>query len=384
MASRRSPYGLLVATTAVVLLLLFAHSVAKILLLLFISVLFALFLGAAADYLERRFRLPRWAGLPLALLLALLAVTSVGLLIIPPVLTQTSELISAMPTLLAQWEAHLFSLADEYPLLERMLPPRGAGGYFDATLERMGLYFAGLFPYVFSGLEIVIDAVSVLVMGIYLALRPATYREGVIALVPVVHRPLARDILDELGTTLRAWIVGQLLAMVFLGVLTWIGLVLLAVPYALAFAVFTGVAVVVPFFGTLVSTLLPALFVLGSDGVLPALLVVLLGVVVHLVEANVVHPLIMERKVNLPPVLSILSVLVMAELLGVMGLLVAVPVLATALVLVRRIYVQRLAIGKGFRRATREAPPPVASVTPRPVGLEPSGLPLAERRTDDG
>src|SRR5215213_6734169 len=100
MARRRSPYGILIATTVVVLLLLFAHSVAKILLLLFIAILFALFLGAAADYLKHRFRLPRWAGLPVALLLALLGITTVGLLIIPPVLTQTSELISAMPTLL--------------------------------------------------------------------------------------------------------------------------------------------------------------------------------------------------------------------------------------------------------------------------------------------
>jgi predicted PurR-regulated permease PerM len=384
MASRRSPYGLLIATTAIVLLLLFAHSVAKILLLLFISVLFALFLGAAADYLERRFRLPRWAGLPVSLVLTLLAITSVGLLIIPPVLTQTSELISAMPMLLAQWETHLFSLADRYPLLERMLPPREAGGYFDSTLERIGLYFAGLFPYVFSGLHVVIDAVSVIVMGIYLALRPATYREGVIALVPVVHRPLARDILDELGTTLRAWIVGQMLAMIFLGVLTWIGLVLLAVPYALAFAVFTGVAVVVPFFGTLVSTLLPALFVLGSAGLLPALLVVLLGVLVHLAEANVVHPLIMQRQVNVPPVLSILSVLIMAELVGAMGLLVAVPVLATVLVLVRRIYVQRLAAGKGFRRRTREMAP-VGGGAPLPVaGPALPGAPRVERRTDGG
>ena len=357
MAQRRSPYGVLVATTVVVLLLLFAYSVAKILLLLFLAVLFALFLGAAADYLEGRFRLPRWAGLPVALFLALLALTGIGLLIIPPVLAQTSELISAMPMLLAQWETRLFSLAEEYPLLDQMLPPRAdTGGYFDATLERIGLYFAGLFPYLFSGLHIVIDAVSVLVMGIYLALRPDTYRQGAIALVPMLHRPLARDILDEIGTTLRAWIVGQILAMLFLGVLTWIGLVLLDVPYALAFAVFTGVAVMVPFFGTLVSTLLPALFVLGASGLFAAFLVVLLGVVVHLVEANVVHPLIMERQVNLPPVLSILSVLIMAELLGPLGLLVAVPILATVLVLVRRIYVQRFAVGKGFRRVPREPP----------------------------
>jgi predicted PurR-regulated permease PerM len=355
MERTRSAFGVLISATVVVLLLLFVYSVAKILLLLFIAALFGLFLSGATDYLQRRFRLPRWAGLPSAILLFLLGITTVGLLIIPPVVAQTHELISGMPALLAQWESRLFAFVDRYPLLEPMLPRRATGGgYFDAALERIGVFFAGLFPYLFSGLHVVIDVIAVGVMGIYLALRPQMYRDGLIALVPAVHRSLAREILDELGTTLRAWIVGQMLAMIFLGVLTWIGLVMLDVPYALAFGVFTGVAVMVPFFGTLVSTLLPALFVLGAGGVLHAFMVILLGVLIHIAEANIVHPLIMERQVHVPPVLSILSVLVMAELLGVIGLLVAVPVTASVLVLVRRIYVQRIAEGHGFRTSLRE------------------------------
>jgi predicted PurR-regulated permease PerM len=369
MARYRSAWGVATATLVAILLLLFVYSVAEILLLLFIAVLFALYLGAATDYLQKRLRLPRFIGLPLALLLSLLAFGAIGLLIIPPVLEQTHELISALPALLAQWEASLFELAAQYPLIDQMLPARSAtGSYFDATLEAAGRYFAGLFPYLFSGIEVFIDAVAVLVMGIYLALRPGLYREGLVSLVPTVHRSLAEDILDELNTTLRAWIVGQILAMVFLGVLTWVGLVMLDVPYALAFGVFTGVAVMVPFFGTLVSTLLPAFFVLATGGLLHALMVVILGVVIHLVEANVVHPLIMHRQVNVPPALSIISVLIMAKLLGVIGLLVAVPVVASVLVLVKRIYVQRVAEGRGFRKSRR--PPLPDSPAELPVRSE--------------
>jgi predicted PurR-regulated permease PerM len=196
----------------------------------------------------------------------------------------------------------------------------------------------------------------VLVMGIYLALRPSVYREGFILLAPPVHRELVRDILSDLGRTLRAWIVGQLLAMLVLGVLTWIGLWALGVPYPLAFGVFTGVVAIVPFFGTLVSTLLPALFVLGDGGFWMFFSVAMLGVVVHIFEANVVAPMIMERQVHLPPVLSILSVLIMAHLLHVIGLLVAVPVLCTIMVISRRVYVHRVLEGKGFRRAVRDRP----------------------------
>ena len=203
------------------------------------------------------------------------------------------------------------ALAARYDFAGDMLGTLEEGeSYVGGALAQVGGYFRGLVPYLFSGFTFFIHFVSVLVMGIYLALRPALYREGFIALAPPLHRELVRDILGDLGRTLKAWVVGQLLAMFVLGVLTWIGLEILRVDYALAFGVFSGAVAIVPFFGTLVSTLLPALFVLGRmGGAGHALLVALLGVVVHLIEANIVAPMIMERQVHLPPVLSILSVL---------------------------------------------------------------------------
>jgi len=122
-----------------------------------------------------------------------------------------------------------------------------------------------------------------------------------------------------------------------LAVFTALGLWILGVPYWLAFGIFTGVVAIVPFFGTLVSTALPALFVVGSGNWVQVVAVLLLGVAVHMVEANFVAPLIMQRKVALPPVLTIASVLVMGTLLGVVGLVVAVPILAVTMVVVRHV-----------------------------------------------
>jgi predicted PurR-regulated permease PerM len=355
MARIRNPFGLFVAILVTVLLLLFVKSIADILLLFFIAVLFSLYLHAITDFLEQKLDLPRVAGLSAALLVTLIAAVAIVALIVPPVLSQTQDLLIALPALLVQWREALIALAQDYPLIGDLVQTSPVTSVEVASpLATIGEYFTNLFPYVYTVLHLLILLVSVLVMGLYMTLRPTVYEVGFIRMLPPVHRDLGRDILRELSVTLRAWIVGQLLAMVFLGVLTWIGLLILQVPYALAFAVFTGVVVVVPFFGTLVSTLLPALFVLGSQGLLHALLVVLLGVVIHLIEANVVHPMIMERQVHLPPVLSILSVLVMAELLGPIGLLVAVPTLATVMVVVRRIYVERILEGQGFRRKLRE------------------------------
>nr|PZN90503.1 MAG: hypothetical protein DIU52_07660 [bacterium] len=353
----RSTSTVVAGSIFAVLLLLFLYSVAEVLLLLFISVLFSLYLGAITDTLQRRLRLPRGIGLFLAVLVTALGLVGVAYLIVPPVTEQTQELLQALPRELERWEAWLLALAERSPLAIQLLGPLQEGqSYVGNILQEIGGYFRGMVPYVFSGVQFLIHVVSVFVMGVYMALRPALYREGFIALAPPVHRELVRDLLSDLAHTLRAWIVGQLLAMFSLGLLTWVGLEALDVPYALAFGVFTGVVAIIPFFGTLISTLLPALFVLGPQGPVTALLVIGLGIIVHLVEANLIAPMIMERQVQLPPVLTMLSVLIMAHLLDVIGVLVAVPVLATVMVVVRRIYVHRVLEGKGFRRAVRDQP----------------------------
>lgn len=370
---RTSPFAVLIAAVFAVLLLAFVYSVAEVLLLLFIAALFALYLGAIIDFMQERFRVPRVVGVLSALLVTGIGVTVVGWLVLPPVAGQTQALITALPTQIQVWIAGLRELTARYPLLAAVFPPERLSEQLSSLAQNAGSAAAGLFPVVFDTLHVLINFVSVLVMGIYMALRPEVYREGIVSLAPPVHRELVRDILADLARSLRAWIGGQMLAMVFLGVLTWIGLEILRVPFALAFGVFTGVVVMVPFFGSLVSTLLPALFVLGNQGIVHALAVVLLGVIIHIIEANFVHPLIMERRVHLPPVLSILSVLIMAELLGPVGLLVAVPVLASVMVITRRIYVHRLLEGKGFRRFVRDAPAevrlPEGALRAVPAGL---------------
>jgi predicted PurR-regulated permease PerM len=192
-------------------------------------------------------------------------------------------------------------------------------------------------PYLKGGVVLLIEGVSALVMAAFLARHPRVYVDGAVALIPPRRRPLARAILQELNLTIRAWVVGQVIAMLLLGALTTLGLWALGMPYFLAFGVFAGVAAIVPFFGVLLSTVLPALFALGAFGLTKALLVAALGVGVHLIEANFVDPVVMERQVNLPPVVTIAGVLLIGKLFGLGGLIIAVPMLALVMVLVRHI-----------------------------------------------
>ena len=352
---------------AVVLLLLFAWKSSELLILFFIAVLLAVYLSALTDWFQRRLRLPRPVGIASGVVLTVVAFWGVGFLLIPPLTAQVGELLAVLPRRLMIWEADLVRLAESYPVVRDLLGPVQEGGsYFGSIFGEIGSWFSDAVPYVFSGLWFLIHAFSVLAMAIFLTAKPSLYRSEILQLVPPRNRVLASDILAELASTLRAWLGGQLMAMAVLGVFTGIGLYILRVPYALAFGVFTGLAVLVPFFGGLFSTILPALYVLPAGGVY-ALAVLLLGVVVHVVEANVVAPKVFERQVRLPPVWTLLSVLIALKLLGPIGMIVAVPILAVGRVLVKRLYVERVLEGGGFHPILSDEP--IVITVPEAAGL---------------
>ena len=329
----------IVGLFAVALVLFFAARVARILFLLFIAVLLAVYLSACTDWIGRRTHLSRGLALAAATVGSLLVATGIGALILPAVIEQTQGLIAAVPGLVKSLGNLSTNLGNRYPVIQRALAQEG-GGFVESLVRDATTFVRGsLVPYLTLGGALAVELVSVLAMALYLAREPAEYLEGLIRLVPPPYRHIARATLTDLGNTMRAWVWAQLLAMSVLALLTVVGLVILRVPYALAFGVFTGVVAIVPFFGTIVSTLLPATFVLVNGGWVHALLVALLGLAVHLVEANVVAPLIFEQRIKLPPVLTILSVLIMAVLIGVLGLLIAVPLLAALMVVIRHVLI---------------------------------------------
>jgi predicted PurR-regulated permease PerM len=351
----------LTATVLTVLLLLLVRTAARVFVLLFVGILISLYLRALAGYIERRLRIPDPFAYITALVLSIAALAGLLWVLVPPVIEQTQQLFVSVPGYIDGWEAGLERAMVKYPGLREIMGP-GEHRILLAIYNRISGGFGDVVPRALGLVHGAINLFAVAVMGIYLSLQPALYREWLIALFPPIHRDLVRDVLDDLGGTLRSWIVGQLFAMFVLASLTAIGLYALKVPFWLPFGIFTGLVAIIPFFGTLVSTTLPALFVLNGTGIGTfgpfghSVLVVLLGVVIHLIEGNIVAPLVMSKKVDLPPVLSIFSVLVMGTLLGAMGLIVAVPTLATVMVVVRRILITRIYEGQGFRRTTRERP----------------------------
>ena len=333
----------LTAVVFTILLLWLAGRVAGLLLLLFIAVLIAVYLDALNEFITARTKLGHRSAFALALFLTLVVLTGIAALLVPPLVEQTRQLVLKLPDYAIAWKDRLGRLPQQFPALQPMLGPDAQSQFVSSVLDQAQGLVGGLLPKVFDVVHGFIDVASTLAMALYLALHPASYRDFVVSITPPRHRDATRDVLTALGKTLRAWVLAQLLTLAVLGAMMAIGLRLLNVPYWLTFGIFCGLAAIVPFFGTLISTIVPALFVLGGGGGPGgALLVLLLGVLAHLIEGNVIAPLIMQRGVNLPPVLSIMAVLISGTLLGPFGLLVAIPALCVVMVLIRKVLIERV------------------------------------------
>ena len=358
---RGFPLGWILLAVIVVALLV---RTVDVLIVVFLAIILAVYLDAVSGFLQRRAGVPPAVGLTAAVAVTVGVLVGVVFLIAPAVVTQVQDLIANLPSFLTELDQSINRLFRSIPVLRRGVTEGSAPGLLATSLNEMfGVLRGALVPYLKGGVELIIEGIAVFVMALYLARHPSTYLEGLVALVPPARRRLARVILYDLKLTLHAWVVGQLIAMVLLAALTTLGLWMLGVPYFLAFGVFAGVAAIVPFFGTLFSTLIPALFALGVAGLAKAIAVALLGIGVHLIEANFVAPVVMERQVNLPPVITIAGVLLIGKLFGLTGLIVAVPILAFVMVLIRHIL-----MGEVYGD-------PVSEVKPSgtvPVDVEPS------------
>jgi predicted PurR-regulated permease PerM len=322
-----------VAIAAVLVLgLALLWAVADVFLLIFAGVLVAVFLRGLSQWLSSHTRLSeRWS---LALVvLALVAAWAAGVALLGAQLVQqVTELAERGPQMLEQFRQQL----EQSPLGRRIVEQATQSGQQGGDAGSAAAPLAGMLATTFGAIA---DVLIVLVVGLYLAVKPDLYINGVLRLVPIAKRPRAMEVLETIGYTLRWLLVGQVISMIVVGVFTSVGLMLLGVPLGLLFGVLAGLLEFVPTIGPLISAVPAVLFALTED-TSTALYVVLLFASIQLIEGNVLTPLVMQRTVELPPVLTIAALVILGSLFGFLGLLLATPLLATIMVLVKMLYVQ--------------------------------------------
>lgn len=185
--------------------------------------------------------------------------------------------------------------------------------------------------------NVFLDAALVVVLALYLAANPRSYFEGTLRLAPPAYRRRIGEALSAAGHGLRRWLVGAVIAMLTIGVMTTIGLYLIGIPLALSLGLIAAITEFVPFFGPIAFAVFAILFAF-TQGPADALYVGLLCFGIQQFEGNVLQPLIQRWAVALPPALAVLSIVIFALLFGVIGAILATPMMAVVVILVERLY----------------------------------------------
>lgn len=324
---RFTRYVLIVAAVAVALLM--TWSVARVLLLAFGAVLFAVTIRAGGDAFAKHLPVSaRWGSLLTVVLVAagLAALTAV---VGDEIAGQVTELRAQLPAAIERGRE----------LLGRSEFGRHVIGVLQsAGSEGLSLQSAlGAASATFSVLS---DVVIVLLLALYLSFGPRQYLDGVIALAPVRHQRDVGLALHESGHALRRWLLGQFVSMTTVGVLTGLGLWLIGVPNAAVLGLVAGLLEFVPILGPIVAAVPGVLFALAA-GPQTALYAAIVYFVVQQLEGALIMPLAQKWAVHMPPAVALISVVLFGVLFGIPGVLFATPLTVVIMVLVRRFYLDR-------------------------------------------
>ena len=338
-ASGRTAYTVIGLVFALLVGWYFAYRTSGVILAFLLTILLSIILSAPVNYLARR-GWPRTWGV-LAVIAALAAMLWLfGLALVPAVETQSREFVEAFPTLLEEALAlanrlqSFFGLGTQIGLDPQSLSSVGREfltGSTVSTAAGVGLTAA----------TVVSLAVVVFISTIYLVIRPEPWVNGFVSLFPAGWRHRTREVLQILYQTVQRWFLGQLAAMTFIAVFWAISLSLIGVPFALLLGIFSGLISFIPYLGALISVVLPVLLALISDP-FSAVWVILAFIIIQQIEGNLLQPIVMSRAVDLHPALVIFAILVMGTLFGLIGVFLAVPLVAVLQVLVRELWVQKM------------------------------------------
>lgn len=185
-----------------------------------------------------------------------------------------------------------------------------------------------LFATFFGG---VFSLVLVIVFSFYFAIQETGVDDFLRFVTPAKHEAYAVDLWRRSQKKIGLWMQGQILLSVIVGILVYLGLLIIGIPYALLLAVFTALAEIIPIFGSLMAGGAATVVAYSQGGVPLGLIVAGLYIVVNQFESNLIYPLVVKKVVGLPPLIVILALIAGDILAGFLGVLLSVPVAAALL-----------------------------------------------------
>ena len=322
----------LLTLTAVVLGLLL-WQLRWVLLVLFGAVVLAVALDVLIHQLQSRFRLDRPRALLVVLATLLLAGVVIGQLLLPELFTQVQQLGRDLPQLINK----VSTLLGQDPRLASINQAVSPGLNPD-NLQSLGRQLLGVAG---GAANSMVQVLLAMLLGILLVLDPASHRGMVLAITPRPARDLMLELLDESRQALGGWLSGMTLSATTVFLLTWGGLAVLQAPLPLLSGLVCGLLTFIPTIGPTAATVLPVgLALLQSPQLLISVLVFRL--VLQNLEAFLLTPLLLRKTVNLLPTVALMAQLSLGALLGLPGVLLALPLVVVLQVLMQRVVVQQV------------------------------------------
>jgi len=289
-----------------------------ILLLFFVFILVSTFSPVVNKWEKKIKRIPSVIAL---VLIGLVLIGFFIYIVVPPLVDQFKQFINNLPNIVEFFKQYFSAgtvLGDNITSLTKNI-----GDYTSSFLSITINIFGGIFTFFMA-----------IILTIYLLIDQKSFSEFFISIVPERKKDAAINVIKKISSKVGDWFRGQMILCLIIGVLDFIGLFAIGVPYALALAVISGVLEIIPTIGPFIAGLI-AIVIALTVSPLTALLVLIFYVIIQQLENTIIVPSVMKKAVGLSPVIIIIAVLIGAKLLGFVGALVAVPVAASISVIIR-------------------------------------------------
>ena len=283
-------------------------------------------------FLIRR-RVPRFVAALLMYVFVFGALFSILYFFFPPIIADAAKFISVMPQYL-----DTINIATSFPGIadasSLVSGENGVQSFVQTLLSLQSIFTASsgsvvqLIVTFFGG---VFSLVLVVVLSFYFALQDTGVDDFLRMVMPVAYEEYSVDLWKRAQKKIGLWMQGQILLSVIVGILVYLGLLIIGVPYALLLAVFTALVEIIPIFGSLLSGVVAVMVGYSDGGVAIAAIVAGLYIVVNQFESNLIYPLIVKKIVGIPPLLVIVALIAGYTLAGFLGVLLSVPVAAVLL-----------------------------------------------------
>ncbi len=323
--------GLVLISLAAVGLLAVAR---QILMLIFGAVLFAVVVNQLAELLQKL--LPSKlghgyrVGIIFLILVLLVAIAGFGFT------NSMNDQFVKLTNRIDEGATRVLEAAKQQPIIERIREEVELESVLPSSGKSLGLA-QSLFASTFGAFT---DVLILLILTVYFSVSPAVYRDGFLRILPVGWRSMASVLFSESANTLWNWMLGRLMAMSIVGICFGVGLAFLGVPMPLELGIFAGLVTFVPNLGG-IAAVIPALLLASDEGSSKVTSVLMLYIAIQFAESYLITPLVQQKQVHLPPAMVILAQLICGLLFGIWGIMFATPLVAVALLLVRRTYVEK-------------------------------------------